>query len=152
MRFRKLRIAWSVGWGLACVLLIVLWVRSYQQLDEVRIPFPGSSLVVVQSFGGGSCIYTKTESQPSSRWGVRSKSVDELSRLTGFEIIPPPATFRMKSGILWVPYWFEVPVLALLAASPSLTWRFSLRTLLIATTLVALVLGLIIAVLRWPAG
>ena len=29
MRFRKLRIAWSVTWGIACVLLIVLWVRSY---------------------------------------------------------------------------------------------------------------------------
>ena len=29
MRYRKLRIAWSVGWGIACVLLIVLWVRSY---------------------------------------------------------------------------------------------------------------------------
>ena len=29
MRFRKLRIAWSVGCGILCVLLIVLWVRSY---------------------------------------------------------------------------------------------------------------------------
>src|SRR5215212_550767 len=29
MRFRKLRIAWSVFWGLSTVLLIVLWVRSY---------------------------------------------------------------------------------------------------------------------------
>ena len=29
MRFRKLRIAWSVGCGIVCVLLIVLWVRSY---------------------------------------------------------------------------------------------------------------------------
>src|SRR6478735_2894696 len=28
MRFRKLRIAWSVGCGLVCVLLIVLWARS----------------------------------------------------------------------------------------------------------------------------
>src|SRR4051812_38849637 len=34
MRFRKLRIAWSVGWGLASVLLIVLWVRSYLFLDQ----------------------------------------------------------------------------------------------------------------------
>ena len=33
MRFRKLRIAWSVVWGIACVLLIVLWVRSYWQVD-----------------------------------------------------------------------------------------------------------------------
>ena len=29
MRFRKLRIAWSVAWGVVAVLLIVLWVRSY---------------------------------------------------------------------------------------------------------------------------
>ena len=29
MRFRKLRIAWSVAWGVWRVLLIVLWVRSY---------------------------------------------------------------------------------------------------------------------------
>ena len=35
MRFRKLRIAWSVGWGIACVLLIVLWVRSYWYKDTV---------------------------------------------------------------------------------------------------------------------
>jgi hypothetical protein len=35
MRLRKLRIAWSVGWGLACVLLIVLWVRSYSWEDAL---------------------------------------------------------------------------------------------------------------------
>ena len=29
MKYRKLRIAWSAFWGLAAVLLIVLWVRSY---------------------------------------------------------------------------------------------------------------------------
>src|SRR3954471_9786861 len=28
MRYRKLRIAWSVFWGVTCVLLIGLWVRS----------------------------------------------------------------------------------------------------------------------------
>jgi hypothetical protein len=27
MKHRKLRIAWSVTWGMACVLLIALWVR-----------------------------------------------------------------------------------------------------------------------------
>src|SRR4051812_24381488 len=34
MRFRKLRIAWSVGCGLACVLLIALWVRSANSFDD----------------------------------------------------------------------------------------------------------------------
>src|SRR4051794_10959899 len=33
MRFRKLRIAWSVMCLIACVLLIVLWVRSYWWAD-----------------------------------------------------------------------------------------------------------------------
>src|SRR4051812_11045209 len=36
MRYRKLRIAWSVCWGLACVLLIVLWVRSYRVIDVIN--------------------------------------------------------------------------------------------------------------------
>jgi hypothetical protein len=34
MRFRKLRIAWSVAWAVACVLLIVLWVWSYTALES----------------------------------------------------------------------------------------------------------------------
>src|SRR6478672_8285240 len=36
MRFRKLRIAWSVACGIACVLLIVLWVRSYWRFNRAE--------------------------------------------------------------------------------------------------------------------
>ena len=35
MRFRKLRIAFSATCLIACVLLIVLWVRSYWWVDAV---------------------------------------------------------------------------------------------------------------------
>jgi hypothetical protein len=35
MNYRKLRIAWSVGWGVLTVLLIALWVRSYRWQDQV---------------------------------------------------------------------------------------------------------------------
>jgi hypothetical protein len=37
MRYRKLRIAWSVAWGVLAVLLLTLWVRSYGRLD---LPVP----------------------------------------------------------------------------------------------------------------
>ena len=50
-----------------------------------------------------------------------------------------------------IPYWFFVFVTATLTTAPwirQLRWRFSLRTLLIATTLVAAVLGLIVYALR----
>src|SRR5690349_10312841 len=33
MKYRKLRIAWSVGWRIVAVLLCVLWVRSYWWAD-----------------------------------------------------------------------------------------------------------------------
>src|SRR3954451_24224729 len=44
MRFRKLRIAWSMFCGLACLLLIVMCVRSYFWSDvaPTRIPLPAT--------------------------------------------------------------------------------------------------------------
>ena len=86
MRFRKLRIAWSVGWGFLAVLLIVLWVRDY--LDT-----------------------------------------------------------RLVASL---PYAFPLLGAAGLAIAPWATGptRFSLRTLLIATTLLAMLLGLAV----WAAS
>src|SRR4051812_28079805 len=36
MRFRKLRIASSMGFGIVCLVLIVLWVQSYNPFTEYR--------------------------------------------------------------------------------------------------------------------
>jgi hypothetical protein len=44
---------------------------------------------------------------------------------------------------VWIPHWVLVLLSAVFAALPWLPWKFSLRTLLIATTLIAVVLGLI---------
>jgi hypothetical protein len=51
---------------------------------------------------------------------------------------------------IMVPHWFPTMAIAILAAIPWLRWskRFSLRALLIATTLVALVLGLVVWALQ----
>ena len=38
MKHRKLRIAWSVAWGIVAVLLIALWVRSYSVERYLQIP------------------------------------------------------------------------------------------------------------------
>ena len=46
------------------------------------------------------------------------------------------------------PHWLLVSLIAVVATLPWLRWRFSLRTLLVAITLVALVLGIIIATTR----
>jgi hypothetical protein len=49
---------------------------------------------------------------------------------------------------LSVPYWLLVLAATSLTAAPWLRWHFSIRTLLIATTLVAVVLGLICYAVR----
>ena len=63
----------------------------------------------------------------------------------------PSARFERQcedtgSRVVLLPHWFDITVSSdfLIAAAPWLRWRFSLRTLLIATTLVAVVLGLIV--------
>jgi hypothetical protein len=134
--------------ALACVLLIMLWVRSNHRLDELRLPFPSSSQLVLQSFGGTIWVHPEYGSQSPESWGLRSKSVEELSRLTGFELIPPRATFSMSPDELRLPYWFLAPAFATSAAAAWLPWRFTLRTLLIAVTLVSVVLGFVV----WAAN
>jgi len=113
MRYRKLRIAWSVAWGLLAVLLCFLWP------PPPRYPFP--------NFGGGLDIPFR---QDGFHWPTR----DEL--ITG------------QWGPVWPFLWNHVryflPISLVLSAAPWLHYRFSLRTLLIATTLVAAALGLLV--------
>jgi hypothetical protein len=40
MKYRKLRIAWSVGWGIVCLLLILLWISDYRQSEDLSaVPY-----------------------------------------------------------------------------------------------------------------
>jgi hypothetical protein len=114
-RFRKLRIAWSVLWGVATVLLIVLWVVSHGRLDVV-------------------CY--QTAPQPTTPSAFHISALPHT-----FDLIP-----SLGKVLVRIPIWVLVILAATLAAIPSFHWpnRFSLRTLLIATTLVAVVLGLIV--------
>ncbi len=52
MKYRKLRIAWSVAWGIACVLLIVLWVRSYTWNDLIMYRLTAQKSIQFQSIRG----------------------------------------------------------------------------------------------------
>src|SRR5690349_19644101 len=39
MKYCKLRIAWSMVWGIAAVLLIMLWIRSYFICDTIHLKY-----------------------------------------------------------------------------------------------------------------
>ena len=159
MRYRKLRIAWSVFWGLAAVLLIVLWVRSYWGNDSIAIPQSTANY-----FG---LVTMRTDTQIDSGrgriggvWngasGLLTPSVWIVSHEPladdfepdgfGFEFTNSPI-----GRVYSVPHWFLLIWSSALIAAPWLPWwsnRFSLRTLLIAITAVAVVLGLIVWAVR----
>jgi len=143
MRFRKLRIAWSVVWGMLAALLIVLWARSYEnQIASYNGPAFGSIIVGVDSRPGSLTMGVEdiADDQPCS---VRRIENSEFTEIALRDI----ATWTITSDGIRMPYWFASSLSIVLAALPWLLWlpkRFSLRTLFLATTLVAVVLGLIV--------
>ena len=173
MKFRKLRIAWSVACGVSCVLLIVLWVRSYFSKDIVlanlwgrnfqanstggRLSFAAMSRPM--KLGPREWLITSkplaTESQqqqvprgpsrPSSKIGRNTLQQQPPIRTPTISVTASQTPSLTVYG-LGMPYWTWLLLPATAAAIP---WigrlrRFSLRTLLIATTLIAVMLGAIV--------
>jgi hypothetical protein len=146
MRFRKLRIAYSVTCAIACALLVVLWVRSYRWVDVVDV----SNWYETYSIHGEVLVLNyDPEIAYGEPWSHDQYATSRIpggwrntGTTLGFKITDSPA----GKSILF-PYWFPISVLALAGFAAScglLDWRFGLRTLLIAITLLAVVLGLVV--------
>ena len=139
MRYRKLRITWTAICLIACVLLIALWVRSYWWLDKVSFP---TSTTIATSYRGTLDATSDAKKMHTAWSGSVSISAKDIPAC-----VAPGPSWHFSSTLgntsVGFPYWFAVVVFASLATAPWLR-RFSLRTLLIATALVAVVLGLIV--------
>jgi hypothetical protein len=142
MRYRKLRIAWSVACGVACVLLIALCAQSYWWWAGVK-HFGGTSIIGITSQHGIVAI-GKGQSNLNLGWTIDSEPIQNMAPFASrtFDLVRSPLGFAV-----YVPYWFLILITAGIGLVPWLPWRYSLGTLLLATTLVAVTLGLIVAVL-----
>jgi hypothetical protein len=150
----------SIMFCSASLALIVLWMRNAWRADVAWAPLPHQGHVVIASLQGQMEIAlkvpTKTRLNPPrgargatpNRWGAQSyiASPSELRSI----VLPRTKPFRSRSSAfereinIMAPYWFLVPATWLLAAAPWVQWstRFSLRALLIASTLIALALSI----------
>jgi hypothetical protein len=148
MKYRKLRIAWSAVCGVLCLLLIVLWVRShflYDHLIVYDIDARGDVLVFRSHLGVLNIGHHNERGGAITRfdWRLETGKLD-------FRLDSYPPVFRVMDmyNEIEFRYWFLVVISGIFAALPWLRWHFSLRTLLIAITIIGLVLGLIIATTR----
>jgi hypothetical protein len=140
---RGVRIAWSVVWGILCVLLIVLWVRSYSRLNS-------TSLVPLMSMHGEVwAISVDTDKlPPEDRESTAKRLKLEWEAFKKSSIIPI-SKIHIQGGTKnrsrdIVVHLVPIALSASLVAAPWLCTRFSLRTLLFVTTLIAVVLGLVV--------
>jgi hypothetical protein len=160
MRYRKLRIAWSMVWGLSAALLLGLLVLSYRESYSIWPPSPDSMRLHIWCENGWLEIRAswfaadnaearkrRDFERSSTGWFVGYKNHSEHSwryvfgRYGGnWNLIVDIGTWVpliISAFVGSIPWWCRLP-----------STRFSLRTLLIATTLVAVVLGLIAWSLR----
>ncbi len=154
MRLRKLRIAFSVTCLIACALLIVMWVRSYSALESWLC-----WSLHIQSAHGKITVF-ETDIPAIAVIRQLDPTFNGYSKIS-FNRITPSVEPRLTLAIAGtnnaivcinyhhfcvIPFWLAVSVTAVLPIPSWIKclWRFSLRTLLIAMTLVALVLGLIV--------
>lgn len=145
MRYRKLRIAWTMVWGFVALLLCVLWARSYWH-NEL-------------------CYWTatnRTHTSLGSNSGVMYFSRNKLEatltpRDWTYANFPPHETIWShwcrcdgwnQHIDVGVSHWTIVLSVSILGSLPWLPLRFSLRTMLIATTLVAASLGAAVVLSR----
>ena len=144
MTFRKLRITWSVAWGLAAVLLVACWIKSYKVGAYVRWDVGARTFYAVAEEGELETVvfgFPLEDNEVGLRVPQKSNSMP-IAELLGVRVVYVSGFY---SGIT-LPYWTGLVASVAMAGA---AWfpnvgRFSLRTLLIATTLVAAVLGLIV--------
>jgi hypothetical protein len=152
MRFRNMRIAWSVAWGVLAALVVVLWVRSYFAGDAIRHDRK-SRVYVVSSSGGVVAIVRNIDSFRNigeDNAAVAKRSVNYIMRRTHSAMGIDGHTDGLIAGIV-VSHWVLVLASFIAAALPWLVrgdLRFSLRTLLIVVALVAVALALMAGVYR----
>ena len=141
MRFRKLRIAFSATCLIACVLLVALWVRSYWYCDDMFGRLYSRSVVALQSSTGriGFSYMGPTNDLVYEGWSIRNSRTN-LGK-SARSLVSWSSNFGDTT--LVIPHCLAIAVVCVLAIFPWIRWRFTLRTLLIATTLVAVVLGMI---------
>jgi hypothetical protein len=143
----------------ACVLLMVLWMRSYGRREYVAARLSNTVAISVASMQGRiifvgdvqpvdrrpGLVALTAESEHLTEWNLRwlGEPIQRAKWGVGFQ--------RLSLGVagtsVQMPHWLLLLLFGIIAGA---TWakrpyRFSLRALLIATMLVAVGLGLVVA-------
>jgi hypothetical protein len=152
---RRLRIAVTALGLTAALLFAVWWVRSYWQADTCAMVVSKSTFVGIGSTHG-SLTATRGDNGPgyfNGRWDIHS---DPIVHASDYQLNTGSSEYRGRFGFgvfrnpsfttLNAPHWAFVLAAGVVAALPWIKppLQFSLRTLLIAMTLIAVLIGALV--------
>ena len=142
---RYLRIAFTAICLIATVLLIGLWVRSYRYdraigLHGERAQHLNSQQNLITAWSKLGAIHFRV-ARPTNL-GTEWNSHFAVPQTLGFGLLRDRSSSAVR-----IPYWFTMAVLGAVAIfpwTPLFSWRFSVRTMFVATTVIAVALGAIV--------
>jgi hypothetical protein len=113
------------------MLLMVMWIRSYWAVDRIERHSKTGEFVLVHWLGNVYVAFNDFTGTPPTpvRWKLQTARKFSPVSDRGVDI--------------GTPYWFLMAFAATIGYLPWVRWRFSLSTLLIVVTLIALLLGMI---------
>jgi hypothetical protein len=125
MRFRRLRIACSTVWGIACLLLIALWVRSFLIVDRICLQFP-PCCVGAWSIKGELDIVTTTIGPIPRLFWIAHYPIQESpvgTSMSEYELgLGFGAGVYQGVAIATIPCWFLVLLAVANTSAPWLRW------------------------------
>jgi hypothetical protein len=147
---RYARIGWTSFWVLICVLLLVLWIRSYWRFDGCTYGFVDKRGFIVETQYGELVVEYLDVPVIGDTW-YGSHPPDRRRSLTGDTSTLTFAGFHFPSNnandanwFVVLPFYFLSFLSGALAAIPWIPPRLTARQILIAMTVAAMILGLIL--------
>ena len=145
MKSGKLRLAFFAVCGIVCLLLIVLWARSFWTTDYMDT-YDSSNVQTTFGSNKGTLFFNQVDwtfdpgIQVPHGWTHMTRPAKESGgkRWLGWS----------RTGVsiqVAVSHWSAILIFAALAAVPWLSWRFKLSTLLIAMTVIAALVAIAVA-------
>jgi hypothetical protein len=151
--WRYLRLTAAAGLMLAGIALLALWWRSYEHSDSARFSLSSRSLRANSREGSLHFVIAERmtwigpQPVPWDRWDVRSLEIRPTNEPPAANKANPLLLLQLRHAraisYLNIPHWL---VACMVGAAGASLWRwsgrFTLRTMLVLTTIVAVLMGM----------